>query len=145
MKVKMKKILLILSLFLVTINALMAQDDGDDKIRDKMREYIQQRMRLSKDEAEKFTPVFIRYFREWRTTLKENRKDPDALRLQQKIVELRLRYRPEFKNIIGEKKSNEVYLHQEKFIKELQNIRQERMQNRQAPKNRIRDISPQSI
>ena len=143
MKVKMKKILLILSLFFVTSSALMAQADGDEKIRDKMREYIQQRMRLGKDEAEKFTPVFLRYFREWRNTLKENRGD--VLIRQQKIVELRLRYRNEFKDIIGEKRSNEVYQHQEIFLKELQNIRKERIENNRVPKTRIRDISPQSI
>jgi hypothetical protein len=142
---KMKKILLILSLFLVTTNALMAQDEGDEKIRDRMREYIQQRMKLNKEEAEKFTPVFIRYFREWRTALQENRKKPDPLVLQQKIVELRLRYRPEFKEIIGEKRSNEVYKQQERFIQELKDIRRERMQDRQGPKNRIKDINPQSI
>jgi hypothetical protein len=139
---KMKKILLILSLFLVTTNALMAQDDGDDKIRDKMREYIQQRMKLSPNEAEKFTPIFVRYFREWRSTLKENRGD--RLILQQKVVELRIRYRTEFKDIVGEKRSNQVFQHQEKFIQELKNIRQERMQNRQDSKSRIRDIGPQS-
>jgi hypothetical protein len=143
MKVKMKKILLILSLFLVTTNALMAQDDGDDKIRDKMREYIQQRMRLSKNEAEKFSPIFLRYFREWRTALKDNQGD--RLILQQKVVELRLRYRNEFKEIVGEKRSNEVYINQEKFIKELKDLRRERMQDRQGPKNRIKDINPQSI
>jgi hypothetical protein len=143
MKVKMKKILLILSLFLVTTNALMAQDDGDDKIRDKMREYIQQRMRLSKNEAERFSPIFLRYFREWRTALKDNQGD--RLILQQKVVELRLRYRNEFKEIVGEKRSNEVYINQEKFIKELKDLRRERMQNRQGPKPRIRDINPQSI
>jgi hypothetical protein len=137
----MKKILFILSLFLITAsNALMAQDDGDEKIRDKMTEYIQQRMKLSKDEAQKFTPVFIRYFREWRMTLKDNRKDPDPLRLQQKVVELRLRYRTEFKDIVGEKRSNQVFQHQEKFIQELKNIRQERIQNRERPKNRIKSM-----
>lgn len=139
----MKKIVLILSLFFVTSNALMAQADGDEKIRDKMREYIQQRMKLRKDEAEKFTPVFLRYFREWRNTLKENRGD--VLIRQQKIVELRLRYRNEFKDIIGEKRSNEVYQHQEIFLKELQNIRKERIENNRVPKTRIRDISPHSI
>jgi hypothetical protein len=143
MKVKMKKILLILSLFMVTTNALMAQDEGDEKIRDKMREYIQQRMRLSKNEAERFSPIFLRYFREWRTALKDNQGD--RLILQQKVVELRLRYRNEFKEIVGEKRSNEVYINQEKFIKELKDLRRERMQNRQGPKNRIRDINPQSI
>jgi hypothetical protein len=139
----MKKILFILSLFFVTANALLAQVDGDEKIRDKMREYIQQRMRLNKGEAEKFTPIFLRYFREWRNTLKENRGD--VLIRQQKIVELRLRYRNEFKDIIGEKRSNEVYQHQEIFLKELQTIRKERTENNRVPKTRIRDISPRSI
>ena len=137
----MKKILFILSLFLITSNALVAQD-GDEKIRDKMSEYIQQRMRLNKAEAERFTPVFLRYFREWRTTLKDNRKDPDPLRLQQRIIELRLRYRPEFRGIIGEKRSNDVYGHQDNFMRELRDvIKQERIQNRQGPRNRIKSLN----
>lgn len=137
----MKKILLIMSLFFVTSNALLAQDEGDEKIRDKMSEYIQQRMNLNKAEAEKFTPVFLRYFREWRTTLRENRTD--KLILQQKIIDLRLRYRTEFKDIIGEKRSNDVFGHQDRFMRELKTIRQERMQNRQGLKDRIRYLSPQ--
>jgi hypothetical protein len=138
----MKKILFILSLFLITSNAVMAQDD-DDRIRDKMREYIQQRMRLNQGEAEKFTPIFIRYFREWRTTLRENRTD--KLILQQKVVEIRLRYRNEFRDIVGERRSNEVYEHQEKFIRELKNIREERMQSRPGPRNRMRSMQQQSL
>jgi hypothetical protein len=134
----MKKILFILTLFLLTASVSMAQDDDDEKIRDKMREYIQQRMGLNRNEAERFTPVFLRYFREWRTTLKDNRRD--RLILQQKVVELRLRYRTEFKEIVGERRSNEVYEHQEKFIRELKNIRQERMRDRQGPRTRMRSI-----
>ena len=103
-----------------------------------MREYIQLRMRLTRGEAERFTPVFVRYFNEWRNTLKENRTD--RLILQQKVVELRLRYRGEFKEIIGDRRSNEVFEHQERFIKELKNLRQERIQNRQGPRNRIRSL-----
>lgn len=135
----MKKILFILSLLLITSTIIFAQnDDGDDRIRDKMREYIQLRMRLTRGEAERFTPVFVRYFNEWRNTLKENRTD--RLILQQKVVELRLRYRGEFKEIIGDRRSNEVFEHQERFIKELKNLRQERIQNRQGPRNRIRSL-----
>jgi hypothetical protein len=115
--------------------SVKAQEDGDDqKIRDKMREYIQNRMRLSKNEADRFTPVFLRYFKEWRTTLKENRGD--RLILQQKVVELRLRYRNEFKEIIGEKRSNQIYVHQEKFIDELRGIKNERIQSRPIRRNR---------
>ncbi len=135
----MKKILFILSILLITSTIIFAQnDDGDDRIRDKMREYIQLRMRLTRGEAERFTPVFVRYFNEWRNTLKENRTD--RLILQQKVVELRLRYRGEFKEIIGDRRSNEVFEHQERFIKELKNLRQERIQNRQGPRNRIRSL-----
>ncbi len=132
----MKKILFILSLFLVTSNALLAQDD--DKIRDKMREYIQQRMRLTPNEAERFTPIFLRYFREWRTALRDNKGD--RLILQQKIVELRIRYRTEFKEIVGEKRCIEIYQHQEKFIKELEKIRQDRIQTRPIRRNGSRAI-----
>lgn len=135
----MKKILFILSILLLTSTIIFAQnDDGDDRIRDKMREYIQLRMRLTRGEADRFTPVFVRYFNEWRNTLKENRTD--RLILQQKVVELRLRYRGEFKEIIGDRRSNEVFEHQERFIKELKNLRQERIQNRQGPRNRIRSL-----
>lgn len=136
----MKKILLILSLLFFTGISIFAQEDGgDEKIRDKMKEYIQHRMGLSKNEAERFAPVFIRYFREWRVALKEYRRD--KLILQQKIVELRLRYRTEFKDIIGEKRSNEVYEHQERFVRELQNIRKERLENRTGPRNRLRALT----
>jgi hypothetical protein len=130
----MKKILFILSLVFLTGFSVKAQDEGaDEKIRDKMREYIQKRLKLSKGEAEKFTPVFIRYFKEWRTTLRENRGGA-KLDLQQKIVDLRIKYRSEFKEIIGEKRSNEIYEHQEKFIQEIKTIRQERIQNRENTK-----------
>ncbi len=131
----MKKLVFILSLFFITGFIAKAQDNGaDEKIRDKMREYIQKRMALTKNESEKFTPVFVRYFKEWRTTLRENRGP--KLDLQQKIVDLRLRYRTEFKEILGDRRSNEVYEHQEKFIREIKIIGRERLQNRQNERSK---------
>lgn len=132
----MKKLVFILTLLLSFTSVINAQadDNEDSRIRDKMRQYIQQRMHLTKNEAERFTPVFIRYFREWRSTLKENRTD--RLILQQKIVELRIRYRSEFKEIIGEQRSNEVYRHQEIFIQELKDLKNERNQNRPVRRTR---------
>lgn len=125
----MKKILYILTICLLTGLAVQAQDDGaDDRIRDKMREYIQKRLDLTKNESEKFAPVFIRYFKEWRAALRDNKGD--RLVLQQKIIELKLKYRPEFKEILGEKRSNDVYKQQETFIKELDNVRRERIKEK---------------
>lgn len=139
----MKKLFFILSVVFISATRVFAQEtddsSGGEKIRDKMNEYIQQRLNLSKDEAERFTPIFIRYFKEWRQTLREGRDLP-RLDLQQRIVELRLRYRNQFKDVIGEKRSNEVFGHQETFIRGLQRLRQERLGNNPRPplrRNRI--------
>ena len=125
----MKRILIILSLFMLASGKLIAQDDdnGNERIRDKMSQYIQERLNLSKSEAEKFSPVFLRYFREWKMTLRESKGEPVLLR-QQKIVDLRLRYRDQFKEIIGEKRSNEVFDHQQRFIQGMRDLQRERLE-----------------
>jgi hypothetical protein len=135
----MKRFLFILSFAVVISSPLFAQvdstgDDGNEKIVDKMSEYIQKRLDLSKEESAKFVPVFIRYFKEWRQTLRQNRGD--KLILQQKVVELRLRYRPQFREIIGERRGDQVFNHQDRFVKELQGILQERRQNNRGPGGR---------
>ena len=133
--IRMKKLLFILSLLFATSVPLFAQEDdvpndGDERIRDKMNEFIQKRLDLSKSEAEKFTPVFIRYFKEWRQTLRENKQqDRPILERQQKLLDLQLRYRNQFRDIIGEKRSDQVFEHQRLFIKEMVRIRQDRLNN----------------
>ena len=132
----MKKILYILSFCLLTASASFAQDDDGQgaKIRERMTEFIQKRLGLSKPEAERFGPVFLNYFNELRKTNQEFRGD--RLVLQQKIVELRLNYRNQFKTIVGEKRSNDVFLYEREFIDEIKQIRQERQNRRGGPGNR---------
>ena len=136
----MKKILLILTLALFTGYVSQAQDDDNDRIRDKMREFIQKRLSLSRNEADRFAPVFVRYFREWRQTLKENRDD--ILIRQQKIVDLRIRYRTEFRDIVGEKRSTEVFKKQDEFIQGIQKMREEQIRARKddRPNKRFRNL-----
>jgi len=128
----MKRFLLIIFLFMLAGVKLHAQevddDRGNEKIRDKMNQFIQQRLNLSKTEAEKFSPVFLRYFKDWRTTLRDTKAEPVLVR-QQKIVDLRLRYRDQFKGIIGDKRSTEVFDHQQRFIEEIKTLRRERLEN----------------
>ncbi|MET0466488.1 MAG: hypothetical protein ABW007_25240 [Chitinophagaceae bacterium] len=126
----MKHFLFIFSFLLLTTIPLFAQDDGDDvddnaTIRDKMSEYIQQKLNLTNDEAKKFKPVFIEYFKEWKKTARENRGD--NLVLRQKIADLQVRYRNRFRDIIGEQRSNQVFNHQRGFILKLRELRQERL------------------
>lgn len=98
----MKKWIIILIMSLIPGIALMAQTTDteeptpqESKIRERMQEYIQSRLNLSRNEAEKFTPIFVRYFREFAQTHRAFRTD--KLILQQKIIDLRLRYRTEFR------------------------------------------------
>lgn len=139
----MKRFLLILSLLFITSPILFAQDDddtddGNQKIRDKMSEYIQKRLNLSDEESKKFTPVFLQYFKEWRQTIKDNKGD--KLILQQKIVDLRIRYRTQFREILGERRGNMVFNHQENFIKELRDIRRERLGDRPLKRDRVNSV-----
>src|SRR6187399_802046 len=126
----MKRLLLILTLALLAGFSSKAQSDEHDKIRDKMTEFIQKRLDLTRNEAERFTPVFIRYFREWKQTLQETRGD--ILIRQQKIVDLRIRYRTEFRDIVGEKRSNDVYKQQDVFVREITELREEQIKARRA-------------
>lgn len=137
--IKMKRFLLILSLVLTTSARIFAQSDddtdADEKIKDKMSEYIQKRLSVSKDEAARFTPVFLRYFKDWRQTLRESKGLP-ALDRQSKVVDLRLRYRTEFRGILGERRGDQVYVFQERFIQELRDLRKERMRDNPLPRRR---------
>jgi hypothetical protein len=133
----MKKILLILSFFSVISFSSYAQDDGG-RLQDKMTEYIQQKLGLSKPEADKFSPIFLDYFKDLRKTNQDFRGD--RLVLQQKIVELRLRYRDQFKPIIGEKRSNDVFTYERDFIKGVKELQQDRLQNRLEGRSNKRNI-----
>ncbi|RYZ22004.1 MAG: hypothetical protein EOO16_10805 [Chitinophagaceae bacterium] len=119
--------ILIFSLSLATTAG--AQQDGPGaRVRERMREYLQNRLSLSRAESERFAPVFINYFNELRSINQQYRGD--RLVLQQKIVDLRLRYRDQFRPIMGEKRSNDVFVYEHDFVDEVKRIREERMQNR---------------
>jgi len=127
----MKKIFYILIFVFSLTSVSFAQDDQPDhtRMREKMVEYIQDKLGLTKNEAEKFTPVFINYFKELRKTNQDFRGD--KLVLQQKVAELRLRYREQFKPIVGEKRSNDVYTYEREFIQKAKQELDVRLQTRQ--------------
>ena len=117
--------------------AAFAQDDDRDdagKVRKSMMEYMQKRLGLSRAEAERFEPVFLNYYNELRRTTRENRGD--KLVLQQKIVDLKLRYREQFKNIMGEKRSNDVFIYERDFVEEVKELRNERLMNQSNRPNK---------
>lgn len=133
----MKQFLLICSLFLAGSLNLFAQDeldkDSDETIRKKMTEYIIKRLDLKDDESKKFTPVFSDYYKEWRKTLQQFRGPEKKLERQQKVVELRLKYRPKFQGIVGEKRGARVYDLQDRFVQEMRMVQKNR--NKKGPRS----------
>jgi len=140
----MKKYFLILTLLLIPGFTVLAQNDADEptqqesKIRERMQQYIQDRLNLSRNEAERFTPVFVRYFREFAQTHRTFRTD--KLVLQQKIIDLRLRYRTEFRQVMDEQRANKVYLYEDEFRRKAMEIirenRRSRIENKPLRRNR---------
>jgi hypothetical protein len=126
----MKRIvyILVFALSLSSVSFAQGDEDAGGKLRDKMIEYIQNKLNLSKGEAEKFQPVFLDYLKDMRST--KQQFAGDRLILQQKIVDLRIRYRDQFKPIIGEPRSNAVFQHEHDFVQKAIQERNDRLQNR---------------
>lgn len=101
----MKKILSILGMLLFSFSALHAQDEGDEdangKVKERFREYMQQRLNLSKDEADRTFPLFLRYFNEIRQARREFPND--QLKQRQRVIEIKLRYREQFRQTVKER------------------------------------------
>lgn len=126
----MKKILYILGFTFFFHAASFAQDGqpGIGLIKEKMVHYIQDRLNLSRAEAERFQPLFLNYFRELKRTNQDYKGD--RLVLQQKVIELRLHYRDQFKPILGEKRSNDVFILERDFVNTIKELREERLENK---------------
>jgi len=101
----MKKIFYILFLSLLSFSFSFGQETDNEeaagKLRERFREYMQQRLGLSKKEADKFFPVCLRYFNEIKKTNEEYKGD--KLVRQQKVIEVKLRFREQFRQTVSER------------------------------------------
>jgi hypothetical protein len=138
----MKRYLLIVTLFIFTCFSALSQDAenpdrGAGKLQQRMQEYIQKRLNLSRGEAERFSPVFIRYIVDLRRTHRESVSDKTDLIIR--IAELRVKYRNEFKQIFDEQRANKVFEFQREFEDKVRNeLIMRRMENKQNPRSRFR-------
>lgn len=125
----MKKLLYIL-LFVFSIHPAFAQDEppGAARLKEKMVEYIQEKMSLSKNEAERFQPLFMDYLSQLRQ-VKQEYKD-DRLQLQKKVIDVRIKFRDQLKPIVGEKRSNDVFTYEREFVEKVQDARKQRLEER---------------
>ena len=94
--------------------------------------FITKELNLSPDEAQKFWPVFNQYRNELKGMAGE-RKVGDQLEKQQKMLDIRKKYREDFTKVMSHERANKVFGAEEEF-KSL--VRRE-FQKRQAEKNQL--------
>ena len=121
-------LVLVFSLTGVSNAQSLVDNSGVGRIREKLVQYVEDKLALTRDETSRFEPIYMNYLRDLRNTNQEYRGD--KLVLQDKVVELRLRYRDQFKPIIGEKRSNDVFVHEREFVKQAREEMQTRLRER---------------
>jgi hypothetical protein len=92
--------------------------------------YLTRDLNLSPQDAEKFWPVYNRYQDEMKTVLM-NRSEGDALDKQQKVLDIRKKYKPDFTRILGADRTNRLF---DAEIRFREMVKRE-FQNRQRRRN----------
>jgi hypothetical protein len=81
--------------------------------------YLTRELNLSPDDAQKFWPVFNKY-REEVKGVNTNTAITDPLEKQQKILDLRKKYRGDFGRILGQERGQSVFSAEDRFRQKVQ-------------------------
>jgi hypothetical protein len=114
----MKKFVLFLVLISASFSFVKAQDDKDkrdEKIQALKIAFITQKLELSSDEAQKFWPVYNKYETEIRQVYKENKAGGDAIENEEKVLNVKKKYRTEFIKVIGQPKTTILFNSEREF------------------------------
>ncbi len=134
----MKTLYKLFAFFLVLPFSVLAQSEEGENITDRKKiqamevAYITKELNLSPEEAEKFWPVFNKYREDVKTVL-TNKTISDQLEKQQKVLDLRKKYRTEFTRILAQERANKVFTSEDQFR---QMVRRE-FQKRQMERRQI--------
>ena len=133
----MKKIFFLLG-FVFLANMFSFAQTGDDP-KDGTRRidaikiaYLTKELDLSPDEAKAFWPVYDRYTNEIKSTLKDS-KDDDVLVRQQKLLDIRKKYKNEFVRVLSQERVNRLFMAENRFAELLKKDLQERRKNQMRP------------
>lgn len=130
----MKKIILIiLAIFgnFLFSNAQVQNENTQrsEKVQELKIAFITQKLELTSTEAEKFWPVYNQYDNEIKN-LRNDNKNGDVLDNEQKLLDIRKKYKPSFERILGPQRSNNLYNAERDFrnvlIRRLKNQRQQK-------------------
>jgi hypothetical protein len=130
----MKKLYFLTAFLSLTFFAIAQNENAAQKKQDVEAlkvAFISRELELTPDEAQKFWPIYNEYSKELRTVVAD---DQDVLDRDEKVLNLRKRYRDQFTKVIGEPRMNKLYNAEGKFrqilIKSMRNQKFERNNNR---------------
>ena len=128
---------LLLPLLLLMLNAALAQppDRGRREELESLRiAFISKQLELTPGEAEKFWPVYNAYQGDLRKMLREHQeKKGSELDLEEKVLTLRKRFRPEFTKCISEQKFDKLMRVERTWSEMLRNELQRRREAGERP------------
>ena len=136
----MKKTCVLIA-FILTAGFLKAQPGNPDqqrkmadlrKIQAMEMAFITKELNLTPDEAQKFWPVFNQYRNELKVMAKD-RITGDQLEKQQRMLDLRKKYREDFTKVISQDRANKVFGAEEEF----RSLVRREFQKRQAERRQI--------
>jgi hypothetical protein len=129
----MKKLYLLVILFLTLASGSIAQNhkQGRPETVEAIKiAYFTKKLNLSPEEAQKFWPIYNQYFEEIRQIRQQNR-DLDEVDMEEKIVNVRKKYREEFAKALPGDRVNQFFKVDKEFTMFLRKELQERNDMRQ--------------
>lgn len=135
----MKTLRLLIALLLIGSAPAFAQDDEPTRNNPEAKKiqamevaYMTKELNLTPEEAQKFWPVFNKYREDVRGVI-QDRSNTDQLDKQQRVLDLRKRYRTDFSRILTMERANRVFSSEDQFR---QMVRRE-FQKRQMERRQI--------
>ncbi|MGI8581437.1 MAG: hypothetical protein ACR2KX_04560 [Chitinophagaceae bacterium] len=115
----MKQFILITALFFGCFSFVNAQNESKEKRSEKIQAlkiaFITQKLELTSDEAQKFWPVYNRYENDIKQVVMDNKRGGDAIDNEEKVLNVKKRYRSEFIKVIGQPKTNTLFNAEKEF------------------------------
>ena len=131
----MKKLYILIIVFMTFgFNSIAQKQGGRPETVEAIKiAYFTRKLNLTPEEAQKFWPVYNQYSDELRQLRQQNR-DLDEVDMEEKIVNLRKKYKDDFAKALPAEKVNLFYRVDKEFTMFLRNELQERNQLRQNRK-----------
>lgn len=112
---------MIILLSTISIASAQEQQPPDTKQEEKIQAleiaFISRKLNLTTDEAQKFWPVYNEYKRDMRQVMIAQKNNPnrDVVDNEQKIIDVRKKYRDRFAGVIGQPRMNKFFQAEREF------------------------------